>query len=93
MSKVNEFDHTVPLDLDRQAWLVPLLLALSRTAQPSAPLFGVSYAYAAAAFRRLAAEVLQCKVQPTLYSLRHSGASHDVAIAARTLPAVQRRGA
>ena len=92
-SKTNERDVSVPLDLERQAFLVPLLLALRRRRGEHASLFGLSYQGLRESFRAAVVAEDVGILAPSLYGLRHGGASHDRAAGSRPLQEVQQRGA
>ena len=90
--KTGEYDHTVTLDLPRQAWLGRLLATRARRASPHRPLFDITPDQFSKLFNQ--AIVLE-SLQPlgaTPYGLRHGGASHDRATGSRTLTDIQRRG-
>ena len=91
-NKVNEYDHTVLLDLQRQAWLVKPLLALKaqRASQPALWPFG--YAALAQEFHDSLSRLGMKGGGYSLYGLRHGGASHDRSLKTRCLAEIQQRG-
>jgi len=91
-SKTGEMDLTVVLDLPRQQWLTPLLAELAEDRGPHSKLFNISYVELARAFRESAARLGLACLEPTLYCLRHGGASHDIRTGSRDLRGVQARG-
>jgi len=91
-SKTGDMDLTVVLDLPRQQWLTPLLAELAEDRGPHRRLFNISYAELARAFRQSVLRLGLACLEPTLYCLRHGGASHDIRTGARDLRGVQARG-
>ena len=105
-SKTEEFDEAMQLDLERQVALGPALAAilesrygphwrqavLKRSAAPP-PLFTIGADDAVKAFNRAVKALKLGSVGVTSrYQLRHGGASHDAATAARTLEQIRHRG-
>jgi len=91
-SKTGAWDVSVPLDLPRQAFLVPLLLAVKASRGPKLMLWSHDYPQLADSFRQAVKAVGVASIGPTLYWLRHGGPSHDFALGVRDLPAIQLRG-
>ncbi|CAK0796418.1 unnamed protein product, partial [Prorocentrum cordatum] len=91
-TKTNEYDLSVPLDLQRQQWLVKPISFVQALREPDALFLGLSYTELAEDFQS-AIEALDVGVlRPTLYSLRHGGASQDRSMGVRSLGGVQQRG-
>ena len=89
-SKTGFFDDGVPLDAPYAIWLGPLLLWWCRSRLKSEPLLPISY-------RELKEDFEQAMggcglADPSLYRLRHGGASFDRAHGHRTLKEVKKRG-
>jgi len=92
-SKTQEFDESVLLDRDEMAYLGPLLRLRAAGRSPASPLLRGTQATLASRFREACVGLqLECLGPPTLYQLRHSGASADFASNRRTLAEIQRRG-
>jgi len=91
-SKTGAWDVSVPLDLDRQLFLVPMLLAIKHSRGATQLLWSHDYPQLAEAFRVAAKAVGVASVGPSLYWLRHGGPSHDYALGLRDLQAIQLRG-
>lgn len=92
-SKTGERDVSLPLDLARQDFLVKPLLSLAGCRPPTAKLFETSYREFAKHFKDAVEDTGVGVLQPTPYSLRHGGASHDRWTCSRDLAAVMQRGA
>lgn len=92
-SKTHEFDESILLDTMEGAALGRALHTLGRQRLPHSLLFTTTQGALGRSFHRactgLGLGALGC---PTLYQLRHAGASWDFASGRRTLPEVQRRG-
>ncbi|CAK0874266.1 unnamed protein product, partial [Prorocentrum cordatum] len=91
-SKINAFDISVPLDLERQRWLARCVEVVARRRGSGSSLLGLVCADFAAAFKTVLKGVGASVLQGALYSLRHGGASHDRSMGAGSLAAVQQRG-
>ena len=91
-TKTGLFDVSCLLDLPRQQFLVPLLLEVKRRAGDSGLMFPFSHMEARVQFQAAAEAVNVGGLRPTLYSLRHGGASHDRATNSRSAHDVQGRG-
>ncbi|CAK0819295.1 unnamed protein product, partial [Prorocentrum cordatum] len=91
-TKTNEYDLSVPLDLRRQQWLVESISFVQALREPDELFLGLSYTELAADFSSAISALGVTVLEPTLYSLRHGGASHDRSTGARSLGAVQQRG-
>ena len=92
LSKTGDFDNTVLLDLDRHKWLGRLLLIRRNVCGKSGRAFPMELEQLRRSFLRGAAVAGVTGLSPTLYGLRHGGASHDRAGNDRDLLAVQGRG-
>ncbi|CAK0851102.1 unnamed protein product, partial [Prorocentrum cordatum] len=90
-TKTNEYDISVPLDLQRQQWLVESISFVQALREPDVLVLGLSYTELAADFSSAISALGVTVLKPTLYSLRHGGASHDASTGARSLGAVQQR--
>lgn len=88
-SKTGFFDDGVPLDGGTAPALGSLLVELSQTLQPTAPLFDRSYEHMKRVFEK-ACDRLLIKDR-SMYRLRHGGASHDRASNGRSLADIQKR--
>ena len=91
-NKVNEYDHSVPLDLPRQQFLVRPILRWVRGRPLDGRLWELDHAMLATFFSKAVTTAGVEVLRPTLYGLRHAGASHDRSVRARGLPEVQSRG-
>ncbi|CAK0878632.1 unnamed protein product, partial [Prorocentrum cordatum] len=93
-SKVNKWGDSRPLDLPDHNFMVPLLEALWRQATgPDAPLFEFTYQQWRNEYRKGGLALgLQDLGPPTLYGLRHAGASLDISLGRRSPLGVQHRG-
>ena len=92
-SKTGKFDESMRLDLEMYDFLKPIFTFLKQTRKPEEKVFSLDYQRWAALFRRAVLDLrLEALGPPTLYMLRHAGASLDVARGARTLQEVQKRG-
>ena len=80
------------LDLPRQQFLGRLLLLRKRLCGQAGRVFAMEADQLRRHFLQAAADVKVIGLQPTLYSLRHGGASHDRATGARDLLEIQGRG-
>ena len=92
LGKTGEYDHTVPLDLPRQAWLGRLLASRSRRACPCQPLFDITPDLFSKLFNQALVSESLGPLCATPYGLRHGGASRDRATRSRSLADIQRRG-
>ena len=92
-SKTGEWDVSVALELARQAYLEPMLRALVARRGRTELLWSFDYAQLHLAFMTAAKFLGAEELHPTLYGLRHGGASHDFAVGDRPLLAIQQRGA
>ncbi|CAK0843265.1 unnamed protein product, partial [Prorocentrum cordatum] len=92
-SKTGVYDEGLLLDSPEFTWLPPLLQALRARAAPGGRVFDMSYNQWALVFRR-AATALHLGVlgPPTLYTLRHGGASHEYLAKFRSLDEIKKRG-
>ena len=92
-SKTNQFDDSRLLDLQDHQFLEASLDRAVRWRSPEAALFPFTYAEWAKQYRACGnACQLQPLGPPTLYCLRHAGASLDVALGRRDLMQAQQRG-
>jgi len=91
-SKTGEYDLSIALDQPRQQRLAHVLLLLQNRLQPHEPLFNFPYLHLRDTFTRAATAVGAAVLKPTLHGLRHGGASHDKAMAIRSLAEIQARG-
>ena len=91
-TKTGLFDVSINLDLPRQQFLVPLLLEVKRWAGDSGLMFPFAHMEARSRFQAAANAINVGSLRPTLYSLRHGGASHDRATNSRSAHDVQARG-
>ena len=90
--KTGDFDHVVPLDLERHCRLSTVLLHLVESAAPLSLLFPFTYQGVRAHFLAAEKALGLTPIHPSVHSLRHGGASHDAACHVRTLPQIQQRG-
>ncbi|CAK0903898.1 unnamed protein product, partial [Prorocentrum cordatum] len=90
-SKTQEFDLSVLLDFDRHRPPIPLLQALQAGRACGERLFDVSSRQLYQSFALAVQQVKVSCVEPSLYALRHGGASHDRLVRARSLLEVQQR--
>ena len=87
------YDASVVLDLPRQQFLVPLVLAVSdKLGMTDERVFCFSLVQYRQAFLEAVSLCGLTPLAPTPYSLRHGGASHDRCMAARSLADIQSRG-
>ena len=92
-SKTGKFDESMRLDLEMYDFLKPIFTFLKQTKRPEEKILSLDYRRWAALFPRAVLDLrLEVLGPPTLYMLRHAGASLDVARGARTLQEVQKRG-
>ena len=91
-NKVNEYDHSVPLDLERQQFLVPALVALKHRRAGQNRLWPFRYVELSRAFNQAVLTLGLVSTGISLYGLRHGGASHDRSMRSRDLKEVQQRG-
>ena len=91
-SKTGEYDVSIPLDLSRQKWLANRIRDLCQKRGPHELLFRLDYLTLVAHFREAVHDAQLTVLEPTVYCLRHGGASHDVRTNVRTLEQVQLRG-
>lgn len=92
-AKNQEFDQAIQLDLARQRPLAEALLRRASVGSPDDPLFSVLPHELLGKMRSVEASLaLQALGPAHPYRLRHTGASHDLAVGARTVEAVQHRG-
>ena len=92
-NKVNEYDHSVALDLPRQQFLVPALVALKRRRLGEERLWPFRYIDLSRASNKALSDLGLVSTGISLYGLRHGGASHDRSLRERDLKEVQQRGA
>ena len=92
-SKTNQWDDSRILDLEDHAFFADVLVQLTQGRDESEQVFQFSYGEWASAYRQAGLTCqLECLGPPTLYGLRHAGASIDVALRRRSLAEVQQRG-
>lgn len=89
-SKTGSFDDGLPLDSPYLNWLGPVLLTLTFPFGRNSKMFAFDYQEIKEVFGA-AMHSLQLG-DPSLYRLRHGGASHDRAANFRTIGDVKRRG-
>ena len=91
-SKARQFDDGVPIDSEIFPWLPKAMVRTLRLNQRAATdkMFDFQYKELLSIFRQ-ACEELKIR-DPSLYRLRHGGASHDAATRMRTLQEIKRRG-
>ena len=87
--KVGLYDEAVLIDSER--WLYPFLEILTRRA-PSTPLWPFTSRQLIDGFRNAWTALQLGPLKPSLYGLRHGGASEDLLHRLRTPEAVKRRG-
>ena len=92
-NKTREYDHSIPLDLERQQFLVGPLLELCRRRQDSTLLWPFQYGTFYEEFTEVVFRLGLSHSGATIYGLRHGGASHDRSVNTRDLLGVQQRGA
>ena len=92
-SKTGEYDCTVLLDLERQEWMSQVLLELRRQSGENGLLFPIGYAELSRLFKRAVLKAGVKVLEPTLYTLRHGGASHDCGAKVRCRSTIKARGA
>ena len=92
-SKVSEYDDSVPLDLERQQFLVEPLLLLKASRLDQQLLWPFKYSEFQKKFAAVVKELALTKFGLLAIGLRHGGASHDRSVLANELVAVQQRGA
>ena len=88
--KTGVWDESVLLDLD--PWIIRPLEALKSTLHPNDLLCDLAPGELKARFEAAAGLLSLGPLRPSLYQLRHGGASEDLAMQRRPLAAVQRRG-
>ena len=90
-SKTGQFYDGVVLDSPEFPWLGPLLASMSRRRQSaSAALFNIGYREL---LKKFQTSMHNCQIpDPSLYRIRHGGASNDRAKGLRTISSVKRRG-
>ena len=76
-SKTGEYDCTVLLDLERQEWMPQVLRELRYQSGENGLLFPIAYAELSRLFKLAVLRAGLQVLEPTLYTLRHGGASHD----------------
>ena len=99
-SKTGTFDETVALDDTRFPWLGSLLdqlvrrrgVGLTPEQVDDLPLWGFDAAFYLEQFRKAVEFLGTTRWITSPYQLRHGGASRDLLLALRSLPAVQNRG-
>lgn len=92
-SKTNQWDDARALDLDDHAFFAPVLSASVKGKAEHEKVFNFTYEEWRRVYRAAGERLgLQVLGPPTLYCLRHSGASLDAAWRRRTLPEIQQRG-
>ena len=91
-SKARIFDDGVPLDSPMMKWLPSALIKVLRlrSRKPDEPMFQFTYQELLNQFKE-ACGALRFS-DPSLYRLRHGGASHDAASRLRSIPEIKRRG-
>ena len=90
--KTGEFDDTVVLDQPDLLWLDEPLRSLRAARAPGEPLWSLDYEDLRGLFNGVVAELGLEAISPSLYALRHGGASHDRAMRFRSLEEVSKRG-
>lgn len=92
MCETGEFDDSVAFDQDELQWMNPVWERLVLHRMPTAPLWSFGYGELREACKKaIDAANARC-LAPTLYSLRHGGACHDVIMGRRTLVEVAKPG-
>ena len=95
-SQTGKFDESMRFDFEMHDFLKPIFTFFKQTKvlkKPEEKVLSLDYRRWAALFRRAVLDLhLGALGPPTLYMLRHAGASLDVARGARTLQEVQKRG-
>ena len=92
-SKTAEFDESIIFDNQEFSWVAQLLARLIKGRGAHEPLFGLTYQEWSSTFSLVGAELgLGMLGPPTLYQLRHGGASHELLTGARDLISVKKRG-
>ena len=93
-SKVNQWDDSRLLDLPDHDFMIPLLETLwQRASGPDSPVFEFTYQQWRNQYRRSGLTLgLHDLGPPTLYGLRHAGASLDINLGRRSPLGVQHRG-
>ena len=91
VSKTGEQDESLQLDLDFYQWMGPVLAQLKARAGDEGLVANCSYAELARLYLA-AGQKLKLPAPPTLYQLRHGGASADLASGRRTIAGVKARG-
>jgi len=92
-SKTGEFDESLSHDNTEFFWVGGLLTRLRAGRGATQPLLDLTYATWAAQFTQAAVVAgLGALGPPTLYQLRHGGASHELATRARPLAEIKKRG-
>ena len=88
--KTGVFDDSIILDTD--PWMYPWLSALTAARRPDAPLWPSDIMHIARLFKDTTEKLGMSGLEPSLYSLRHGGASEDLLNGRRTPEGVMRRG-
>ena len=83
-------DESVTIEF--MEWAVPVLEVLKRGRLPHENLWPFSLAELATEFRLSVEQVGLAELQPTLYAIRHGGASEDFLRRRRSFDEIQRRG-
>jgi hypothetical protein len=91
-SKTCDFNESIVLDWPETAWIGTFLQALKEGRPATQRLWPVDHEHLMATFRQATVELKSLNLGPELYSLRHGGASHDVARRERPLATVKQLG-
>lgn len=92
-SKTKQWDDFRALDLEDHAFFAPVMRALARGRCETEKVFDFTYPDWRQAYKTAGEKLrLQVLEPPTLYSLRHAGASLDAACCRRSMEAIQHRG-
>ena len=90
--KTNEYDSSVAMDLPRHRKYDVLLADLKSKTDPNERLWDTTYVELRDKFMEAFAHLQLEALHPSLYMLRHGGASHDILEGVRDLRSVQTRG-
>ena len=91
-SKTEMFDESLRVDVAPYLMLGPALKVLARSTPKNEKVFPFSYAVWARRFEDAAQRCGLAVLEPTLYQLRHGGASHDAATKSRSTAEIKKRG-
>ena len=91
-SKTNEFDDSVVLEMPEARCIEGALHHLKERRSPHTGLWGFSYEDLRHAFNTAAERLKITHLKPTLYALRHGGASHDAAVHKKPLADIAKKG-